>query len=547
MIMQHAKDHPSQIPAMLNEAYRRHAAGELAVAEVLYRRVLAMEANNFNALHMLAVVGYSTNQMVPALELFAKAKALRPNDAALMVNYGAALKKNKQYKEALVCYENVLKTNTNLFEALFNKASCLFELEDADAANVLYRRCLELKPDNSEIERCIGNCAWVKGDWQQAMGWYERALLSDPKSAEAYVAMAQVCRERGWHGAAVAMCDKALQYDPRNEGALTISSLVALKRGDLEAGWKNYEGRFYYADHQVLRRPVPPMYWGGEDLKGKKILVWSEQGIGDEILYSSMLPDLAARGGDVVFECEPRMAPIYARSFPLIKVTGWIQRHHTATPIKELDFQSSVVSLGRFFRPNFAAFPAHGGYLKANTELRHRLRQKYGDVPLIGISWRSSAANNIGPKKSSDLLAWESVLRTPGVRFVNLQYGNCTEEIAKVRELFGVEIVEDPDIDSLKDMDGFFAQVAAMDLVISTSNTTVHVAGALGVPTWLMISERQMTPWYWFAAGTQTPWYPAIHVFRDKVHDEINGHWSINLLNQIAEKLPAWLKARRLS
>jgi tetratricopeptide (TPR) repeat protein len=539
--MQHVQDHPSQIPAMLNEAYRRHAAGEIAVAEVLYRRVLAMEPKNFNALHMLAVVGYSTDQIAPALELFAKAKAINSNDVALMVNYGAALKKNKQYHEALVCYDKALAVNPNLFEALFNKASCCFELEDVDAANVLYRRCLELKPDNSEIERCIGNCARVKGDWQNAMEWYERSVTSDPKSAPGFVSIAQICRDRGWLASALVMCAKALEIDPRNEGALTISSLVSLKRGDLETGWKHYEGRFWYADDQVFRRTVPPMYWSGENLSGKKILVWSEQGVGDEILYASMLPDLAQLGARIIFECDPRMVPVYARSFPTVDVRGWIKRNTSSTPARELDFQSSVVSLGRFFRPNLAAFPKRSSYLKADSAKVRALRARYGEGPLVGVSWRSKAARNVGTKKSSDLIYWESVLRTPGVKFVNLQYGDCAEDLAVIRDRFGIEIINDPEIDSLTDMDSFFAQVAAMDLVISTSNTTIHVAGSQGVPTWMLISERHMSLWYWFTKERNSPWYPSLQIYRHVAKDENHHHWSQGLLQKVSADLSDWL------
>jgi Tfp pilus assembly protein PilF len=539
-----AKDHPSQIPAMLQEAFRRHNAGEIAVAEVLYRRIIDMDAKNFDALHMLAVVGYTTNQITPSLELFARAKAIKPNEFPLLVNYGATLRKNKQYAEALSQYDIALSVKPNSYEPLFNKACCLFEIEEFEAAEVCYRQCLVLKPNNSEVQRCIGNCLKFKGEWVEAVEWYERAIESKPNDANARVAIAQVFRDRGWLASALLLCDQALRLDSRNEAALAISSLVALKRGELVTGWKNYEGRFWYADDQILRRPVPPMYWDGEDLAGKNMLIWSEQGVGDEILYASMLPDLLARSGKVIFECDPRMVPVYSRSYPGLVAKPWEKRHVTATPAKGIDFQSSVVSLGRFFRTSFDLFPQHKGYLKADPDKVRVCKQRYGTGPLIGISWRSSATRNVGPKKSSVLADWEPILRTPGVTFINLQYGECQQEIADAKNRFGVNIIEDAAIDSLKDIDGFFAQVAAMDLVLSTSNTTVHVAGALGVPVWMLLSDRSSPLWYWFTNRNDSPWYPSMRIIQERTDADRSQHWSCDLVNQVSMELPTWLAGR---
>jgi len=100
------------------------------------------------------------------------------------------------------------------------------------------------------------------------------------------------------------------------------------------------------------------------------------------------------------------------------------------------------------------------------------------------------------------------------VMFVNLQYGDCTQEIAEVRDKLGVEIHQDPEIDALTDVDGFFAQVAAMDLVISTSNTAVHVAGSMNIPTWLLLPHGRGALWYWFLRREDSPWYPSVRILR---------------------------------
>jgi hypothetical protein len=152
---------------------------------------------------------------------------------------------------------------------------------------------------------------------------------------------------------------------------------------------------------------------------------------------------------------------------------------------------------------------------------------------LIGISWRST--NPLaGPEKSIALSPdWYPVLQQKGVRFVSLQYGDVTEELAEVQREAGIEILCDPSLDPTRDVDGFAALVAAMDLVISTSNTTVHVAGGMGIPTWILVPPAYGRPWYWFEKGETSPWYPGVRLLRSQ------GDWRA-LMTQAAENLAQW-------
>lgn len=141
----------------------------------------------------------------------------------------------------------------------------------------------------------------------------------------------------------------------------------------------------------------------------------------------------------------------------------------------------------------------------------------------------------LGWLKSQNLASWATILQTPGVTFVNLQYGDRKADLTRAKEQLGVDILHDDTVDPLVDMDAFAAQVAAMDLVISVSNTTVHTAGALGVPTWVLTATGRGRLWYWFRGQTVSPWYPSVRFLTQ----EAAGDW-MPVLNRCATDLAAW-------
>ena len=141
----------------------------------------------------------------------------------------------------------------------------------------------------------------------------------------------------------------------------------------------------------------------------------------------------------------------------------------------------------------------------------------------------------IGWLKSQNLPSWAPILTTPGVTFVNLQYGDRADDLRKVKEALGIDILHDETIDALTDMDSFAAQVATMDLVISVSNTTVHTAGALGRPTWVLAAKGRGRIWYWFRDQNKGYWYPSVRL----ISQDTEGDWN-PVLEQCAADLTEW-------
>jgi tetratricopeptide (TPR) repeat protein len=521
-----------------------HTQGHLKLAEDCYRRVLALDSNNVDGLHLLGVVALQSDAREEAIKLLKRAQRRAPAEPAILVNLGAAYRKAERLVDARDAYHEALKHNPNIAEAHFNLGKVLFELDDIEGSMAANKRALALAPNMADAWVGLGNALKVKGDGDAAIGAYKEAIKIAPTLGEPYGNISAVLFDRTQYAEALDWVSKGVALHPQPGELRFKRALMALRLGEFEMGWPDYESRFFAERERVARFQPPPPYWNGEDISDKRLLVWTEQGLGDEVLYSSMLSDPIAKARSTIIECSPRMVPVFARSFPSAKVVRYVQQGEHSTPADEFDRQISVVSLGQFFRRDFASFPRHRGYMKSDAEKVARLRTRYqatatGNL-IVGLSWRSKN-DRVGELKSADLSTWRGILQTPGVTFVNLQYGDCRADLRKVKDELGVEVIQDPEVDPMKSMDDCFAQVAAMDLVISTSNTTAHVAGSQDVPVWVLLNSGAANLWYWFLGRNDSPWYPSARLYRNPRPPQQGDAWWCDLTGEIAKDLAAFI------
>lgn len=381
-----------------------------------------------------------------------------------------------------------------------------------------HREALKISEDDPLILYNFGAALHEAGFLDEAQRVFRKSIIRDPSFIKAYVALAKVLEHQLLLQDAIAILGAALKLNPQSSELLFELSLLQLATGNFKEGWRNYEHRPSLTGEKE-RRTCQPAFWAGEDLTGKTILVWPEQGLGDEILHVGMLSDLIAQADRCILECSARLAPIFRRSFPMATIVSHQAPNATRKIQTQIDFQVSIASLGQFFRPNFRSFPHHEGYLKSSLARTSEMRKRYTAIApgnlVVGISWRSTN-EIIGTAKSADVSTWIELLEIPRVTFVNLQYGNTKNELAAVKRATGIDVFSDPEVDPLRDMDTFFAQVAAMDLVISTSNSAAHVAGSLNIPTWLLLPDQQAGLWYWFRDFPNSPWYPSVRILRGR-------------------------------
>jgi tetratricopeptide (TPR) repeat protein len=479
-----------------------HRSGNLAAAQTAYVQALAVDPDNVDALHLFGAL-LSDQGDPKGLDLMARAVALRPDLAAAHQNLGNAYIRFERLADAERHFRRAAALQPNDADASNNLGGALLRREQYTEAEACVARALQLQPDLTNALRNMGALAEITGKSELALSYYDRILARQPDDA-----------------------------DTRYQRAGLLLSLGRFAEGWVELTWR-FKRRASYGMFGRLKYP----YWQGEPLGGRKIMIWTEQGLGEALILASMIPDVIARGATVVLVCPARLVPLFRSAFPEIGLIA-VDGGPVDPALKaDVDFQASVSELGRWLRPAFDAFPRKA-YLKADAQLTGTLRAKYAglnpDNRLVGISWRSRNPGAVG-EKTPDLAQWAAILRTPGITFVNLQYGDCTEDLAVIARDFGVRVFADPTVDPMTDLVSFAAQVAAMDLTVSVSNTTVHFAGALGCPAWAMIPSNRGRPWHWFLDRDDSPWYPHLRLFRQAQA----GHWD-TVFRNVSDALMQW-------
>jgi hypothetical protein len=319
---------------------------------------------------------------------------------------------------------------------------------------------------------------------------------------------------------AALLFEQARTIDHRNSHIASQLAQVYFRHGELEKAWQMHEARFGLIANDPFataqRRPYPQPLWQGETLNADQaLLLYGEQGMGEEILHTSMLHEAMARAKNIVVECAPRLMPLFARSFPGIR---FVPRGDAPVSGTAIAHQAPLGHLGALFRKSFDAFPNQPSYLKADAAKTALLRAKYDTLAqgkkIIGISWKSKKLRH-GDPKSTSLQDWKPIFDT-GAFFVSLQYGETETDRAEAGHVH-----RDATVDQMTSLDDFAAQVAAMDAVISVSNTAAHMAGALGIKAAILLPASRGLMGHWFDNGDKSPWYPSVTLLRQK-HD---GDW----------------------
>lgn len=355
-------------------------------------------------------------------------------------------------------------------------------------------------------------CLNQLGRLEASLPCYRKAHEAGLRDVALFQNWARVQHQLGHVAEAARLYAEAVELYPQDAKLLYEYAIFLLKNEDYARGfsvyrsrWQSGLGEFKLCEAASLGIPA----WDGKT-PARNLLVGREQGIGDQLVLCALLPAMAAKAGKLTAALDPRLAPLVARSFPGIDVVD-----HILTPdeARQYDAYLTAADMGMH------ALEGVGwsqGYLKADSLRAAALREKYRRLfpgkKLVGISWKSKRAT-LGDHKTVGLQDWRELLLRPECQFISLQYGDIAEDVRAVRESLGVEIHCDPDIDSYNDIDGLAAQIHALDLVITTSNSTAHVAAATNAPTWVLVPMGAGLFWYWGFRNEAT-WYPHARLFR---------------------------------
>jgi tetratricopeptide (TPR) repeat protein len=412
-------------------------------------------------------------------------------------------------------------------EAANNLACALRELNREAEAIELLKETIAAHPESPALWNTLGTVVCNTGNPDGSIVFFDEALRLEQNYSKAWHNRAFAKSDMGDIAGALDDIDQALKRpdSAMDEAIMRFArSTMSLSLGRLAEGWKEYDARLSPELTEAPRFHIPGTLWSDQDLKGKSLFICTEQGLGDEVMFAGMLPDILDRlgpDGSLTIAVERRLIPLFERSFPNVEVTmhrtfqyeGRVYR--TAPEIKDWERFDYWAPLGAFLsdlRVSLEAFPKQAGYLNPDPDRVAHWKAELGKLeakPKVGLLWKSLKLNAERARQFSPFDAWRPVLQTPGVTFVNLQYGDCAEEIAYAKNEFGIDIWQPPGIDLKQDLDDVTALCAAVDLIIGFSNATTNLAGAAGAPIWLLTS-----PGAWTLLGSDYyPWYPQARVF----------------------------------
>lgn len=450
------------------------------------RRFVALEPDHLEARLMLALQYVEMRRFGDARREFGVLVEAQPDDARMRVNYGNVQQELGELGPAIEQFMEALRIDESLEGAQYNLAITLRKDDRPREALPFLLAAVKVHPESSTLTNALANIYLDLNRYEDAIREYRRALELRPDFLDPKVNIA--------------------------------AALIAT--GQFGEGWDADTARWLKPDNVGRLIDYPQRAWEGEPLEGKKILVWVEQAPGDQIMFVEALPDLVAQAAGVVLECSARVAPLMQRSFPGVEIVPRAREEELDERLrgKDIDYQVPMSHLQRAFRRKWEDFPRREGYLRADPEKIAHWKERLdalGPGLKVGISWRGGTEFTNRRRRTIDLLEWAPLLRTPGARFVNLQYSDISAELAALREKEGIDLPHWPE--AIEDFDQTAGLLRALDLVISIPTTVIHLAGALNVPTWVMVPHR---PGYrYLKEGTRMPWYPSVTLHRQQ-HDE---------------------------
>ena len=519
--------------------------GQYDEAYSYYQQAIKINPKHFETEVNLGILCMKMEEFGRATKHFQKVLQLNPQYPEAYNNLGLILWQQGKIEEATVCFRHALKINAAFPGAYTNLGNVLLkECGDIDKAIALYNRAISVDLNNFEAFNSLGYALHQKGDFDQAVKAYQKAVEINPDYYEAHCNLGHTHHYHKDFEEALRSYQRALSINSNRAKTHVEYSMTLLTMGSVSEGWAQYEWRWrdreFASEHE---RNFPQPFWDGSSLAGKSILIWLEQGVGDQIMFASMLSKLQLQARQVLVETGKRLIPIFQRSYKGVDIIPAQNPPDSVLLNSSIDFQSPIASLSQWLLPTEESFPKYQFYLKSCPKRTEMLQKKYqqlaGGKFLIGISWKSSN-KAVGDMKTASLAHWESLLSQKDCFFINLQYGDVKQEIEDFFQQTGIQIYYDDEINSLESLDDFAAQVAALDLIISTSNTTVHMAGALGKPVWTLLSY--VAGWRWMVDRSDSPWYPSMILFRQKSI----GNWSSvfqSVHNRLKEHLQSSFKA----
>ena len=542
------------LEALMNEAMEHHRLGRFEQAAEGYWKVLEAFPEQPQATYFLGMVMHRIGENDKACELVSRALAGDYGGAQEYCNLGIIYNQLGRLDDVVICQKHSIALDDQYISAYFNLGNAYRDLGQPEASIEALQTAVTLKPDFPQAYNNLGLAMHDAGRFEDALGSYDKALNTKPDYADAYLNMGNALRELNRPDAAAVSFQKAIVVDhdsfeahnnlgnvlmeldrfegsaisyakaislkPDDPGAHKNFGIINLLLGNFEIGWAEYSWRRLEDDPVFKVRAYSQPFWDGEDLTGKTIFIYPEQGLGDTIQFVRYLPVLQALGGQVVFDAP---LPLVRLLEDLDGVNVMVKSGDTIPPF---DYHLPLLELPRLFDTTPDTIPAAEAYLSAEQSLEETWAERLGPKEgyRVGLVWAGNPSHLNDRNRSITPELFRSLAETPGVSAYSLLVGRDGE----AGRVFG-DTVTDLE-EQLTDFAETAAAIANMDLVISVDTAVVHLAGALGAPVWTLLPFNP--DWRWMLDRGDSPWYPTMRLFRQEKRRDWQG-----VLDRVAAEL----------
>jgi tetratricopeptide (TPR) repeat protein len=485
-----------------------------------YKKVIKINPDNADAFNNLGNALQVKGDLEDAIENYNQAIIINPDYAQAFNNLGSALRGMSMFDDSVKSFKNAIKLRPNYVDAYSNMGEALQASGRFKEAIKSCQQAIKIDPNCSGAYYNLGNSLVDLGQIKEALDCYKEAIKIKPNYVEACLNMGNALRDLGELDSALKLFKHVVKIKPDYSDAHYNQSLVYLYKQNFKKGWFKYEWRLERLEYTFDLQMSKKTRW--KDSKKGRVLLWPEQGIGDEVMFSSIISELYKKTDKLLVQADERLIPLFKRSF-----SKDIEFYSSKKSIDENDYDYHIPygSLPEYFRQTIESFEISSkGWLKASDLKVKDLKSKLiteDSQNLIGISWHSTAKRTGFQKRSISLNQLATSLHSENVNLISLQYGDVDDEIENLFAETGIKVIQVKDINNMNDIDNFAALISACDKVVSIDNSTVHLAGALGKDTQVILPYS--CDWRWGEALEKSYWYSSLKLYRQSKNNNLEN------------------------
>ena len=493
-----------------------------------YRRAIELKPGYVASYNNLGVIMNEKGDQDQAIAYFEKTLQLAPDHADACNNLGRIFYDQEKFLQAEVWCRRAIELKPGLSMAIYNLGRILQGQQKFEEAAAVLRIALTIFPADPDLHLNLGNILMELDQPAAAAACFQQVLKFVPDSAEGETNLGMTLAAMDDYQGAIQCYESVLKRHPEEINAHFYLSLDLLILGDYPRGFREFEYRLQLKDSAKFDPSQPK--WTGEPLVGKTLFLVSEQGLGDMIQFVRFAAKVKQLGGTILFCCIKPLVKLLSNIPGIDRIVPY------GDPMPEYDYYAPLMSVPGIIGTTLEEIPSllSVPYLKPDPDLVAYWKERLGPRKLgemrVGLAWQGNPENTMDRYRSIPLKSFVGLSQVPGLRLVSFQRNQGVEQIPPMMAQLPLTcFMDEPgrEVDSLLDS---AALMSLMDVMISVDSAPVHLAGALGVRTWLLC--RKQSEWRWMLDREDSPWYPSIRIFRQTVI----GQWD-DVIEKVTQEL----------